>query len=229
MHSSYSWKESKRIPGSINSCRHTGDDYAAGAIHWLPPFPFCFLWAWCLDYCIHICPKVHWQSWPAKIHSYANGYKHIATISPDSSEKLSCLIYLFSDRENTRTKGVQSTTTAQKIHRGLPMLAWAAHPLCNLKAFASSTRSEIRTQMFTAVFQSIRRGLEYYHVCHIMSLSEWELIWDCMQGINAIMFYAPQLFSTFGSARRSALLKTVIIGAGESFPYSHSSKLSIWL
>ena len=35
-----------------------------------------------------------------------------------------------------------------------------------------------------------------------------------LTGINAIMFYAPQVFSTFGSGRKSALLSTVIIGAG---------------
>lgn len=35
-----------------------------------------------------------------------------------------------------------------------------------------------------------------------------------LTGINAIMFYAPQVFSTFGSGRKSSLLSTVIIGAG---------------
>jgi sugar porter (SP) family MFS transporter len=34
-----------------------------------------------------------------------------------------------------------------------------------------------------------------------------------LTGINAIMFYAPQVFSTFGSGRKAALLNTVIIGA----------------
>ena len=35
-----------------------------------------------------------------------------------------------------------------------------------------------------------------------------------LTGINAIMFYAPQVFSTFGSGRKASLLNTVIIGAG---------------
>lgn len=34
-----------------------------------------------------------------------------------------------------------------------------------------------------------------------------------LTGINAIMFYAPQVFSTFGSGRKASLLNTVIIGA----------------
>ena len=35
-----------------------------------------------------------------------------------------------------------------------------------------------------------------------------------MQGINAIVFYAPVLFSSIGSGHTAALLNTVIIGAG---------------
>lgn len=38
-----------------------------------------------------------------------------------------------------------------------------------------------------------------------------------LTGINAIMFYAPQVFSTFGSGRKASLLNTVIIGAGRAF------------
>lgn len=34
-------------------------------------------------------------------------------------------------------------------------------------------------------------------------------------GINAIIFYAPVLFNSLGSGHTSALLNTVIIGAGE--------------
>ena len=41
-----------------------------------------------------------------------------------------------------------------------------------------------------------------------------------LTGINAIMFYAPQVFSTFGSGRKASLLNTVIIGAG----YAHASQ-----
>ena len=43
-----------------------------------------------------------------------------------------------------------------------------------------------------------------------------------LTGINAIMFYAPQVFSTFGSGRKSSLLSTVIIGAGAASTNSYS-------
>ena len=34
-----------------------------------------------------------------------------------------------------------------------------------------------------------------------------------LTGINAVMFYAPQLFASFGSGQGEALLATLIIGA----------------
>ena len=34
-----------------------------------------------------------------------------------------------------------------------------------------------------------------------------------LTGINAVMFYAPQLFASFGSGQGDALLSTLIIGA----------------
>ncbi len=49
-----------------------------------------------------------------------------------------------------------------------------------------------------------------------MSVSDFMLIATAALQINAIMFYAPQVFSTFGSGRKAALLNTVIIGAGET-------------
>lgn len=38
-------------------------------------------------------------------------------------------------------------------------------------------------------------------------------IFQQFTGINAIMFYAPQLFQTVGSGSNAALLNTVIMGA----------------
>lgn len=38
-----------------------------------------------------------------------------------------------------------------------------------------------------------------------------EVLW--FPGINAIMFYAPQLFSAFGNSQQWALRSTLIIGA----------------
>jgi len=38
-------------------------------------------------------------------------------------------------------------------------------------------------------------------------------VFNQMDGINTIMFWAPQLFSAMGSGRREALLTHVIIGA----------------
>ena len=46
-------------------------------------------------------------------------------------------------------------------------------------------------------------------------ISTFIAITQQLTGINAIMFYAPQGFSTFGSGRKAALLNTVIIGAGQ--------------
>ena len=47
-----------------------------------------------------------------------------------------------------------------------------------------------------------------------------------LTGINAIMFYAPQLFQAAGQGADAALLSTVITGVSGSYSYSYSNWLS---
>ena len=61
--------------------------------------------------------------------------------------------------------------------------------------------------------------------------SSYHVLWQIAllittQKLNSFSFcrfYAPQLFSTFGSGRKTALLQTVIIGAGQHLICSLSS------